>query len=75
MVGCFFFSLFTWMFHNVLIHTCRQQNLFPCNKMVLNTLMADPLMTIFGHYYFIYMCVIYLYVCHLLEFNSSSTRI
>ena len=29
----------------------RQQNIFPCNKMVLNTSMADPLMTIFGHYY------------------------
>ena len=43
----------------------RQQNIFPCNKMVLNTSMADPLMTIFGHYYFIYICVIY----------SSSTRI
>ena len=26
--------------------------------MVLNMLMADPLMTIFGHYYFIYICVI-----------------
>ena len=43
----------------------RQQNIFPCNKMVLNTSMADPLMTISGHYYFIYICVIY----------SSSTRI
>ena len=31
----------------------RQQNIFPCNRMVLNTSMADPLMTIFGHYYFI----------------------
>ena len=62
---CLFISLFTWMFHNVLIHTCRQQNIFPCNKMVLNTLMADPMMTIFGHYYFIYICVIY----------SSSTRV
>ena len=61
----FFISLFTWMFHNVLIHTCRQQNIFPCNKMVLNMLMADPLMTIFGHYY--------LYLCHLLEFNSHLT--
>ena len=29
------------------------------NKMVLNTLMADPLITIFGHCYFIYICVIY----------------
>ena len=28
--------------------------------MALNILMADPLMTIFGHRYFIYICVIYL---------------
>ena len=33
---------------------------------LLNTLMADPLMTIFGHCYF-------LYLCHLLEFNSHLT--
>ena len=33
--------------------------------MVLNTLMADPLMTIFGHCYLIYIYMIY----------SSSTRI
>ena len=32
----------------------RQQNIFPCNKMVLNTSMADPLMTIFGHYYYVH---------------------
>ena len=44
------------MFHNVLIPVQfnRQQNIFPCNKMVLNTSMADPLMTIFGHYYYVH---------------------
>ena len=36
----------------------RQQNRLLCNNMVLNILMADPL-TIFGHCYFIYICVIY----------------
>ena len=48
----------------------RQQNIFPCNKMVLNTSMADPLMTIFGHYYFIYIVS---FTRVQLEFNSHLT--
>ena len=47
----------------------REQNLFPCNKMVRNTLMADPLMTIFRHCYFIKFYDLF----HLLEFNSHLT--
>ena len=36
--------------------------------------MADPLMTIFGHYYFIYICVIYSSSTRVqLEFNSHLT--